>query len=67
MVGDEPLELAILFLEGAQPLRLAHLEPAVLALPAIERLIRYAVLAHELRDLGAAVPLVQDRDDSVLP
>ena len=63
LISDETLELPVLFFECAQALRLAHLEPAVLALPAIEGLIGHAVPAHELRDLGAGVPLVEDRYD----
>jgi hypothetical protein len=39
MLGHELLQLAVLFLEVPQPLRIADLEAAVLRLPAIERLV----------------------------
>ena len=66
LVRDEPLELPILFLERLEALGLGPLQPAVLLLPAIERLLRHAVPPHEVRHLGAGVPLLEHGDDLLI-
>ena len=63
LLCDQPLELAILFLERLETFRLARLQAAVFLLPAIERLLGHPVLSNQVDHLRPRVPLVQHRDD----
>jgi hypothetical protein len=61
-VGDQVLQTPILVFERAQLLRIAHIHPAVLRAPAIERGLADAVLANEIRHLLAGLGRLQDLD-----
>jgi hypothetical protein len=51
MLGHGLLQPAVLLLQLPQPLRIADLEPVVLRLPAIERLLANLVFAAQFRRL----------------
>jgi len=53
--GHHGLQAAILFLQGLQPLGVAHLEPTVLAPPAVEGFPADAALADYLVGLAAVL------------
>ena len=46
LIGDQPLELLMLFFLCPQPLGLVHLRAALLLLPAVQRLLRHAVASN---------------------
>ncbi len=56
LVGDQALELGVLLLELAQPLRVLGLHPAVLVAPAMQRVLGDL---ERLRDLGRAPALAE--------
>lgn len=62
-VGDDTLQLAIPVLQGLQPLGLAHLQPAVLPPPALDRRRAHADPAAQLAELGARLELSQVPDN----
>jgi hypothetical protein len=61
--GHEQLQTTVLVLHRLQPLRLAHIHPAVLRLPAIECRRADPVLTTEIRRLHASLVLLQYPDD----
>ena len=63
MIRDQALELRILFFQRLEALRLTHLQPAVLLLPAIQRLPAQPVLPADLLRRRPRLDLLQDRDD----
>jgi len=65
-IGDQMLQPPILVLERFQPPRFADIEPAVLALPAMVRLLADAVPANDVADLRACVHFAQYADDLLL-
>lgn len=62
-VGQQPLEPAIFVFEAAHLGDIADLEAAELRLPLVERHRANAVLAAELRRLGAGLGLFEHADD----
>jgi hypothetical protein len=50
LVGDDLLQLGVLALELLEPLRLVDLHAAVLAAPAVIRLLAHTELPHHLAD-----------------
>ena len=63
---DQALELAIFVLERFEALRLIHLEPTKLLLPAIQRLLGHAESAHQTGAFRAGIPLLQRLDDLLI-
>jgi hypothetical protein len=61
--GQELLQLAVLVLEGSQPLGLRHLQAAVFGLPVVQRRFRDPVLARQIGRLRPSLMLAQHRDD----
>src|SRR5688500_18350100 len=60
------LQPSILVLERLQAARFADVHAAVLALPAMVRLLADAVAANDVADLGARVDFAQYADDLLL-
>src|SRR5882724_8836527 len=65
-VRDQTLEPAILVLERAQPPGLVHLEPGVLGLPTVKRLLADGVAPAKIGALRPGLGLLQDPDDLLL-
>jgi hypothetical protein len=63
LIGDDALELAVLLLQRAQPLRLAHLQAAIRPPPPVKRLARDRMPANHVARLAGAFRFLQDRDD----
>ena len=59
----QQLQTAVLVLQRLQPLRLAHVHPAELLLPAVERRRADPVLTAQIRRLHPSLALLQDPDD----
>src|SRR5512138_1650494 len=62
LVGDDPLELAILVLELLEPLRARDLHAAVLALPGVQCLAAHTQSAAQLAHVRARFRLLDRRD-----
>src|SRR6185436_5538908 len=62
-LSDKLLESPVLVLERPEPLRLAHVHPAELRLPAVEGLLADPVAAAKLGCLRPRLGLLQDADD----
>src|SRR5690606_23504239 len=65
LVGDDPLQLAVLVLELLEPLRVRNLHAAVLPLPGIQGLSAHAEPAAQLAHVRACLRLL-DRSDLLL-
>src|SRR5690606_18732809 len=65
LVGDDPLQLAVLVLELLEPLRVRNLHAAVLPLPGIQGLSAHAEQAAQLAHVRACLRLL-DRSDLLL-
>src|SRR5690606_27547448 len=65
LVGDDPLQLAVLVLELLEPLRVRNLHAAVLPLPGIQGLPAHAEPAAQLAHVRACLRLL-DRSDLLL-
>src|SRR5262249_36198940 len=65
-IGDQMLQTPILVLERFQAPCFADVHAAVLALPAMVRLLADAVAANDVADLRARVDLAQHADDLLL-
>ena len=64
LVGDQLLELPVLFFQLPQPLRVAH-HVALLRLPAVKRLLADPMLAARLRGFHARFRPLQNTHDLV--
>src|SRR5262249_37590368 len=62
-VGQELLQLGVLALQPPQALRLGDLQPTVLGLPVVERLLAQPMLAVQIGRLPGGPLLLQDRND----
>lgn len=62
MIGHQPLEAPIFYLELLQPLGLGELHASELRLPAVEGLLADAVFGDEFRGSKAGLDLLQDLD-----
>ncbi|HEU6451508.1 MAG TPA: hypothetical protein VFT57_08830 [Gemmatimonadaceae bacterium] len=66
LIRHHALELPVLFFEGAQSLRVTHLQATVLPPPAIERLARNPVATDHFSRLASPLGLLQDRDNLLI-
>src|SRR3546814_16520116 len=58
-VRKQPLQLRVLILEREEPLRLRHLETAILGHPVVDRCFRYLVSLPQLPGLLASLRFLQ--------
>ncbi|ALG90510.1 hypothetical protein TQ29_10295 [Actibacterium sp. EMB200-NS6] len=62
-LGEEPLQLCALLLQGPPPLRVDDIHSAKLGFPGMERSFRHAVPPAQLRRLRTSLMLPQNADD----
>ena len=62
-IGDQMLQLAILFLQPFEPLRIAHVHAAELRLPRVDRRFADADLPGQFGHFASRLVLLQDPDN----